>query len=384
MEASLNEGLLVARTVPGLETEDLTAEGDNEATRRDAYEKIGERIKEAADRTLKQGVDMTSNLTVTVPGYPLPSSGLSRKEELERAPIELATEVDYPVGFPLSMFTNSIRMRVRASGFREPRGESTSAVAVDCQGNLLQPGVTPVQTGCRCPQSTDPNAYWDPNLNRCACSVPNSSFVSSANGGRCVCTTGFQDPNPDDSSLICNCPGVNCTGNQYAPPGSCQCQDCGSGREPDAFRSSCVCRSADVASCNSGNGYVDNYTCACNRCESPAVLNDSRSGCVCQPSQIDSAIQNNARLGDRCEQIPCTGDLVSSSDGRSCGCPAAPANAGCLSGQSWVQVGDRCQCGCPNGGVYINDGTNSGCAPARCQTTRCRWDAGQGKWIADE
>lgn len=391
LESVAFEGLSLSQTIAHLDAEDDPMTPEDEASLRlQAYERIEQRMQEFGENLLGENWRIEE---VKIPGYPEPAASESRKSILEKEPIVIELAMDYTPGFPLSIFTSTIPIRATSSGYRELKAIPTQPVALDCTGSPIQPGSAPNSSGCLCPQSSDPNAYWNAEQNRCVCAVTDSEYYNDGTGSGCRCRSGFTDPNLEDEDLQCICAGADpfqCSGaTGYLPAGSCSCANCGTNRVANAAKTGCICDPAHQSACLANPSRVyDIVNCMCVSCAGDALRSEgSVTTCQCTQSQINNAIATNTPLSwSTCAPTtPCTGQFSTvSSDGKGCICGAQPVDVTCRPGESWVSSSTTCGCACPADHFYLTAENFAGCAPNICLNANCSWDETTMKWVRDE
>lgn len=375
-----------AETVPDLDLEDspIAAENAANATRRTvAFNSIKDRLTQKAGSTL--GFPFTVS-DPQVPGYPTVSGSTTRAELLSSNPLEVTVTGNVPLSFPLSVLISSINIVGKAVGYRELRSYPTMPKAVDCAGNDITVIGTPVSVGCKCPQSNDPSAFWNPTLNKCQCGG-GKLFVPPSSGPGSASTPGFCSSSSDP----CKASVAECDPAQIILSGTCLCTSCQNNSVANSLRNNCMCPAAVIDACKATpKGFYDPFygtsgdltslNCRCTNCSGDSTRNSTKTGCDCSSGQIAGAVVDNKPLKNDCSPgaSDCLSNQIVDSTGKSCVCPVQTGTCTAPLVYDKNSSTGECGCWCPGGGLLINDGTNSGCAPATCKTKSCSWKPGVG------
>jgi len=283
-------------------------------------------------------------------------TSVSTRQSFMREPIEV--EMNATVHTFLPLFP-TLRVRVMATAYREPRQIPTLPVRTDCNDH---PHGSELYGTEACPCGT--NAYWNFASGECNCYI-------SLSGG--IPITG-------DPELACHCPEnyklqPYSIGSVYA---YCVCNitdaNCGVGWRANTAQDvcDCVCDTAKgfVASgedcvCPAGRVVNTNGECVCaDACGANFVLNTSSCACGCYSPFVLAGDEcrcpgGTHQSGEDCvcnePDPPCEGGQVMNTDTCICECPDA-----CPDGTYQDPV--SCTCGCPSDS-RVFDGTSCQCDP---------------------
>jgi len=226
LQASADEALALAQTVPDLDSTD-----QNRREGGGGYKGAKPAIREVATRIATKtffsvgGSKFPLTILDTTNGSPVrismkePTSSAdsdeARRKLLEENPITIELEAKVPLMLGKLLYGSELTVRASAIGFREPRNPFAEPAPLDCKGNPLPPN-TPQPTDCVCPtDSANPAVAYNPSLSKCVCTQPASIFVAAKG-----ITTGAEwGLNYDAATKSCQCPAPYVMNSN----GKCEC-----------------------------------------------------------------------------------------------------------------------------------------------------------------
>ena len=319
VESAAEDAVSLAAVIPNLDSEGSETA---DAIRKKAEETVKKKARELPLVTLSMGAEPEK--TMQVEFDTTPDEGKSVQETFSQRPLVVKVKYLYTPLFP---FFPPIAIESTATGYREPKFNSSMPMAVDCNGIPGGSG-----EGCACFDDGLHKKVWQGN--ECVCR-PGSGLLSSGSGAdaECNCANALWSTwNPDLKKCVCNgCPSPTGTEVGFTFDSSdCSC-DCPMNFSPTSTGCSCLWpryRSGNSCSC-----YFDIYPWLCTNYN--GTVDAAHCKCTC-PSGY-SACSNNSRC-QKCSG----GGTVTESCG--CDCSSQEGKAYCYYGANGAGCYDKPDC----------------------------------------
>lgn len=334
-------------------------------------------------------------------------AGQTWEQVLDQIPLTVSMRVEVT---PISPFFPKMSLTGRASGYREPRQKFNEPLPIDCAGKQIAPGMSPDLSSCKCPLNpSNPKLAYNPVNNVCQCK----------GGGRLEgadCTCNFDGWSPaslsageiplledPDGDGVCTCPlkTWNCGANEAACKFNISTKPTSTPNSVNGKLGPNL--PADILARCGAEKRFNTYGCTCEQCAANQEPDANRTSCICkgaadkQKACVDAGLpyttnKNNCAVCD----VACgAGATLSTTFGTTyarCTCDNSPANRtamGCSAQHgplTYNTIKNLCECTCWNSGDVTFTDKNSfmGCAPKTCvDTGKCTWD-GVKAWVIKE